>query len=86
MTYKGDDEKGNDDEEIVVDATTVPMPMQPGVKPSNEPPIPANHARFYCEKCHTPYDLPNGATSWRCRRCMTFNSTTPGECEWCTVL
>mmetsp|Transcript_832 Transcript_832/g.1107 ORF Transcript_832/g.1107 Transcript_832/m.1107 type:complete len:90 (+) Transcript_832:209-478(+) len=50
------------------------------------PPIPAGHARFYCSKCHTPYDLPNQATSWRCASCHTFNSTTMGECEWCTVL
>lgn len=52
----------------------------------NEPPIPAGHSRFYCSKCHTPYDLPNKATSWRCANCMEFNSITQGECEWCTVL
>jgi hypothetical protein len=33
-----------------------------------------------------PYDLPNKATSWRCANCMEFNSTTPGECPWCTIL
>mmetsp|Transcript_23048 Transcript_23048/g.39182 ORF Transcript_23048/g.39182 Transcript_23048/m.39182 type:complete len:85 (-) Transcript_23048:79-333(-) len=54
--------------------------------PGNEPPIPVGHSRFYCEKCHTPYDLPDRATSWRCANCSTFNSITPGECEWCTIL
>ncbi|KAL7540456.1 hypothetical protein ACHAXR_010118 [Thalassiosira sp. AJA248-18] len=55
---------------------------------SNEPPIPAGHSRFYCSKCRSPYDLPDGATTWRCadRGCHTFNSTTPGECEWCSIL
>eukprot|EP00985_Skeletonema_marinoi_P025736 scaffold19184_cov80-Skeletonema_marinoi.AAC.1 len=34
---------------------------------------------------HThPYDLPDGATTWRCAGCHTFNSTTPDEC--CTIL
>ena len=32
------------------------------------------------------YDLPDKATSWRCASCSTFNSITPGECEWCTIL
>ena len=32
------------------------------------------------------YDLPDGATSWRCAGCHTFNSTQPGECEWCSIL
>ena len=32
-----------------------------------------------------PYDLPHGATSWRCTNCMTFNSTTPAECPCCTI-
>mmetsp|Transcript_5800 Transcript_5800/g.12756 ORF Transcript_5800/g.12756 Transcript_5800/m.12756 type:complete len:98 (+) Transcript_5800:46-339(+) len=52
----------------------------------NEPPIPAGHSRFYCSKCRSPYDLPDGATTWRCAGCHTFNSTTPGECEWCTIM
>lgn len=50
------------------------------------PPIPVGHSRFYCNKCRTPYDLPDGATTWRCLNCHTFNSTTPGECEWCNIL
>ncbi|KAL7527245.1 hypothetical protein ACHAWF_002095, partial [Thalassiosira exigua] len=52
---------------------------------SNEPP-PAGHSRFYCSKCRAPYDLPDGASTWRCAGCHTFNSTTPGECEWCSIL
>ena len=36
--------------------------------------------------CKKPYDLPSGANSWRCANCHTFNSTQPGECEWCTIM
>ncbi|KAL7476502.1 hypothetical protein ACHAW6_002361 [Cyclotella cf. meneghiniana] len=53
---------------------------------SNESPIPAGHSRFYCSKCRAPYDLPDGANSWRCAGCHTFNTTQPGECEWCSIL
>lgn len=49
------------------------------------PPIPAGHSRFYCKNCQMSYDLPDGATSWRCTGCHTFNATSPGECEWCVV-
>lgn len=46
MTVKYDDaEKGKTDEPEIF-ATAVPAA-------SNEPPIPAGHARFYCSKCHT---------------------------------
>jgi PHP family Zn ribbon phosphoesterase len=50
------------------------------------PPIPQGHERFYCSQCNAHYDLPNRATSWRCQNCHHFNSITPGECEWCTIL
>ena len=50
------------------------------------PPIPPGHSRFYCEKCRAPYDLPQGATSWRCANCSTFNTTTPAECPCCAVM
>mmetsp|Transcript_3592 Transcript_3592/g.6372 ORF Transcript_3592/g.6372 Transcript_3592/m.6372 type:complete len:102 (-) Transcript_3592:386-691(-) len=53
---------------------------------NNGPPIPVGHSRFYCEKCRSPYDLPDGATTWRCAACHTFNSTSPGECEWCAIM
>lgn len=37
--------------EFIVDAVAAgPEPSRPT---SNEPPIPADHARFYCNKCHT---------------------------------
>ncbi|CAJ1958140.1 unnamed protein product [Cylindrotheca closterium] len=49
-------------------------------------PIPPQHTRFYCSSCRTPYDLPNGSTSWRCANCHTFNSTTPDQCPWCVVM
>lgn len=56
------------------------------VRPANTgPPIPEGHERFYCSQCNTHYDLPNRATSWRCQNCHHFNSTAPGECEWCTI-
>ncbi|OEU13802.1 hypothetical protein FRACYDRAFT_276158 [Fragilariopsis cylindrus CCMP1102] len=50
------------------------------------PPIPPGHQRFFCEKCRAPYDLPQGATSWRCAGCSTFNSTTPMQCPCCVVM
>mmetsp|Transcript_22215 Transcript_22215/g.61891 ORF Transcript_22215/g.61891 Transcript_22215/m.61891 type:complete len:81 (-) Transcript_22215:1441-1683(-) len=68
------------EEEITI---TNAVPTNDG---KNETPIPSNHARFYCEKCQTPYDLPNGATSWRCARCSTFNSITAGEMPCCAIL
>mmetsp|Transcript_9909 Transcript_9909/g.22255 ORF Transcript_9909/g.22255 Transcript_9909/m.22255 type:complete len:96 (+) Transcript_9909:126-413(+) len=95
MTITKED-KG-EDPDIVVNAepdatmvTAVGVEEKPGVGSaaggSNEPPIAAGHSRFYCSKCRSPYDLPDGATSWRCAGCHTFNSTTPGECEWCSIL
>jgi len=83
MTIEDEVEKkkdGYDAEPEIVVADAEP------IKTSNEAPIPPGHSRFYCSKCHTPYDLPDKATSWRCASCMTFNSTTPGECEWCNIL
>mmetsp|Transcript_27781 Transcript_27781/g.45949 ORF Transcript_27781/g.45949 Transcript_27781/m.45949 type:complete len:80 (+) Transcript_27781:223-462(+) len=74
---KEDYGKGNE-EEIAVDA--VPATDDSG------PPIPPGHQRFYCEKCRAPYDLPQNATSWRCANCSTFNSITPMECPWCTIM
>lgn len=50
------------------------------------PPIPQGHSRFYCEKCRAPYDLPRGATSWRCANCSTLNSTVPMQCPCCIVM
>lgn len=47
--------------------------------------VPPGHGRYYCEKCGLSYDLPNGATSWRCTGCHTFNTTTPPECPCCTI-
>jgi LSD1 subclass zinc finger protein len=55
-------------------------------------PLPAFSLSPHCELTidfhhrTQPYDLPDGATTWRCAGCHTFNSTTPGECEWCTIL
>ena len=50
MTIKDQDPYKKDEEEIVLDASAVVS--NAGGKP-NEPPIPAGHSRFYCEKCHT---------------------------------
>mmetsp|Transcript_33413 Transcript_33413/g.80809 ORF Transcript_33413/g.80809 Transcript_33413/m.80809 type:complete len:98 (-) Transcript_33413:299-592(-) len=92
------DEKGGEPE-IVFNAepdstmvTAVGVEEKPGgdsgAGGSNESPIPVGHSRFYCSKCRSPYDLPDGATTWRCAAagCHTFNSTTPGDCEWCSIL
>jgi LSD1 subclass zinc finger protein len=68
---------GGDETEIAVAA----VPDDTG-----GPPIPPGHRRFYCEKCRSPYDLPQGATSWRCANCSTFNTTTPAECPCCVVM
>eukprot|EP00551_Chaetoceros_affinis_P004192 CAMPEP_0203662904 /NCGR_PEP_ID=MMETSP0090-20130426/703_1 /ASSEMBLY_ACC=CAM_ASM_001088 /TAXON_ID=426623 /ORGANISM="Chaetoceros affinis, Strain CCMP159" /LENGTH=52 /DNA_ID=CAMNT_0050525747 /DNA_START=52 /DNA_END=207 /DNA_ORIENTATION=+ len=38
------------------------VPMTGG--PQKEDGAPPGHARYYCEKCQTPYDLPHGSTSW----------------------
>jgi hypothetical protein len=51
MTIK-DEDPYKKEEEIVVDAAAVSDPNGGGARP-NEPPIPAGHSRFYCEKCHT---------------------------------
>eukprot|EP00565_Helicotheca_tamesis_P005645 CAMPEP_0185724354 /NCGR_PEP_ID=MMETSP1171-20130828/858_1 /TAXON_ID=374046 /ORGANISM="Helicotheca tamensis, Strain CCMP826" /LENGTH=77 /DNA_ID=CAMNT_0028392183 /DNA_START=37 /DNA_END=270 /DNA_ORIENTATION=- len=75
------DKKG--EPEIVVTATVVSDDEQ---KHQSGPPIPPGHSRYYCEKCHMHYDLPDQCTSWRCANCQTFNSITPGQCEWCSIL
>eukprot|EP00544_Gedaniella_sp_CCMP2646_P013293 CAMPEP_0202482190 /NCGR_PEP_ID=MMETSP1361-20130828/1630_1 /ASSEMBLY_ACC=CAM_ASM_000849 /TAXON_ID=210615 /ORGANISM="Staurosira complex sp., Strain CCMP2646" /LENGTH=80 /DNA_ID=CAMNT_0049109973 /DNA_START=59 /DNA_END=301 /DNA_ORIENTATION=- len=80
MTEKKDDP--SKDPEIAVSA----VPVNNTATNTNGPPIPAGHSRFYCHKCHAPYDLPDKATTWRCSNCSTFNSITQGECEWCTIL
>mmetsp|Transcript_14982 Transcript_14982/g.28629 ORF Transcript_14982/g.28629 Transcript_14982/m.28629 type:complete len:87 (+) Transcript_14982:103-363(+) len=80
--YEESGKKYDEEPDIVAEA----IPAPGGGGGNNEAPIPAGHSRFYCSKCHTPYDLPQGATSWRCANCMEFNSTTMGECPWCTIL
>merc|ERR1711892_1615086 len=62
-------------------ATATPMNMSgaaPGVATRGNATSGGNN-RFYCEKCHTPYELPHGCTSWRCANCQTFNSTQSQE-------
>ncbi|KDO33391.1 hypothetical protein SPRG_02198 [Saprolegnia parasitica CBS 223.65] len=41
-----------------------------------------------CRKCHTPYPLPNGCTSWRCRQCGELNNASVygDECPCCSVM
>ncbi|KAL7455995.1 hypothetical protein ACHAWC_007514 [Mediolabrus comicus] len=91
-----------EDPDIVVNAEELPVVTAVGIEDDDKkangklgggganegggPPIPPGHARFYCSKCRAPYDLPDGATTWRCMGCHTFNSTTPGECECCTIM
>lgn len=62
--------------EIAVTAT----PVGTAAGAPTGPPIPLDHSRYYCEKCHVSYDLPDRATSWRCSNCSTFNSITPAQC------
>ena len=37
-------------------------------------------ARNACIQCGELYPLPQGATSWRCRKCGKFNDLQPGCC------
>ncbi len=69
------------EEEFTYSTTAVPAP---GYDKTDQD-VPANHQRFFCEKCQLSYDLPNGATSWRCSNCHTFNSTAPPECPCCVI-
>jgi hypothetical protein len=51
MTIKEDpNEPRKDGYEQDVDVMATAIPASPQ---GNEPPIPADHARFYCNKCHT---------------------------------
>mmetsp|Transcript_23260 Transcript_23260/g.33953 ORF Transcript_23260/g.33953 Transcript_23260/m.33953 type:complete len:92 (-) Transcript_23260:1494-1769(-) len=86
------DNKKPDDPEIHVTPVVTASVVEPGKSTytktgGNALAGPAGTAgnRFYCEKCHAPYDLPERCTSWRCPNCSTFNSTTVGECPWCTI-
>ena len=45
--YDIDMSKPTAEEGDIAIAQAIPQPN------SNEPPIPAGHARFYCSKCHT---------------------------------
>ncbi|KAL7566319.1 hypothetical protein ACA910_013642 [Epithemia clementina (nom. ined.)] len=85
--------QGEEDVVVPMSVEAVPVPALPensygkvDDQQQSGPPVPPGHSRFYCNKCHTPYDLPDKTTSWRCANCHTFNSITPGECEWCSIL
>ncbi|TMW55281.1 hypothetical protein Poli38472_013172 [Pythium oligandrum] len=39
-----------------------------------------------CNKCSTPYPLPAGATSWRCRNCHELNNASIYGDECCIIL
>lgn len=68
-------------------ATAIPEKADIGKTDAGETTnIPPGHSRYYCSKCQSPYDLPDKCTSWRCANCSEFNSITPGECPWCTVM
>ncbi|DAZ97772.1 TPA: hypothetical protein N0F65_009518 [Lagenidium giganteum] len=36
--------------------------------------------RALCRKCSTPYPLPAGCTSWRCKQCHELNNASSYEC------
>jgi hypothetical protein len=39
-----------------------------------------------CKKCSSPYPLPNGCTSWRCRQCGELNNASVYGDECCVIL
>eukprot|EP01006_Ploeotia_vitrea_P036926 TRINITY_DN66072_c6_g8_i1.p1 TRINITY_DN66072_c6_g8~~TRINITY_DN66072_c6_g8_i1.p1 ORF type:complete len:159 (-),score=59.25 TRINITY_DN66072_c6_g8_i1:336-812(-) len=45
---------------------------------------PTAGGQFACTQCQQPYNLPPGSTSWRCKNCGNFNSTTGDQC--CVIL
>mmetsp|Transcript_58185 Transcript_58185/g.69402 ORF Transcript_58185/g.69402 Transcript_58185/m.69402 type:complete len:104 (+) Transcript_58185:97-408(+) len=55
--------QGKDDPDIPI-ATAIPAKPN-GTTDVQESNIPAGHSRFYCSKCHAPYDLPDRCTTWR---------------------
>ncbi|POM81546.1 Hypothetical protein PHPALM_462 [Phytophthora palmivora] len=66
------------------------VPAPPGSFPTATRVIPNNsnirrdaQGNALCNKCSTPYPLPAGCTSWRCRSCGELNnaSTYGNECN-----
>eukprot|EP00474_Spongospora_subterranea_P002343 CRZ02801.1 hypothetical protein [Spongospora subterranea] len=45
---------------------------------SNAPPYP--HRTANCQRCNSPYPLPEGASSWRCKSCLELNSLHADQC------
>lgn len=41
--------------------------------------------RFFCSNCQAPYNLPYGATTWRCSHCLTFNNINGHQASECTI-
>ena len=38
-----------------------------------------------CERCNTMYNLPYGASSFRCRSCGHLNAVGGSECGYCCI-
>mmetsp|Transcript_23239 Transcript_23239/g.22300 ORF Transcript_23239/g.22300 Transcript_23239/m.22300 type:complete len:86 (-) Transcript_23239:202-459(-) len=84
MTLKGDVKKDiNNDPYASVPGVVISPDA--GFQTDASPPVTPGHQRYYCEKCHAPYELPQHTTSWRCTSCHTYNSITPPECPCCIV-
>jgi hypothetical protein len=63
-----------------------PVYSQPS-PPSYEPPAaapsrprPQHISNISCFQCNTPYLLPQGSISWRCRNCGHFNNIQGDQC------
>ncbi|OQR97010.1 hypothetical protein ACHHYP_12930 [Achlya hypogyna] len=70
----------------------VPMAMAPppvvGVIDNNSNIRRDAQGNALCRKCSTPYPLPSGCTSWRCRQCGELNNASVygDECPCCNVM
>mmetsp|Transcript_7672 Transcript_7672/g.11895 ORF Transcript_7672/g.11895 Transcript_7672/m.11895 type:complete len:104 (-) Transcript_7672:321-632(-) len=68
-------------------STTSAQPQPQQGYPVSSQPVTQNAAPQYyaqprnaCIQCGELYPLPNGASSWRCRKCGKFNDLQPGCC------
>eukprot|EP01083_Nonionella_stella_P067567 178783_1 len=55
-------------------------PVSGRQQPTNVTPQYQQRPRNACMRCGELYPLPNGATSWRCRKCGNFNDLAPTCC------
>eukprot|EP00483_Globobulimina_turgida_P013605 UN13631 len=65
---------------VVVPVANNGYPVSGRQQPTNVVPQYQQRPRNACMKCGELYPLPNGATSWRCRKCGNFNDLAPTCC------